>query len=142
MGIEAVDLSTTDSVASGGGSSGLEIDVPEGYVYQLLAMYISIPDPVGSTSGSHNVTLQCGTLLTPKMKGLSDSGTNIRFTNGAFDQITTKTPNDDGILNDILFGSVYGDPVEKMRFLYVNSTDANQTGNRQIKCVFKKYRTL
>lgn len=141
-----IDLTTTDTVASGGTESILDLDTPAGFIDKIVDVRVNIPDPVGSTAGSHNLKIYHDGIAGADPNNYlisiaSNTGTDIAIKNlqlvgntelpsNARDQFFLLALQD-------LFWSSNSYPV---RFRYYNNTDANQTGSRVIICLCLRHK--
>ena len=135
-----VDLTDNTQVNSGGATNTQALRPADGKIYEVVHMYVYIPDAVGSTAGTHKI--ECayndesdasGNFLIQGNTGTAYIGiTCAGFVGDAeqpaglptqFDRIKSLTASYDYYIN----------------FKYTNSLDANQTGTRRIEIWVKEF---
>lgn len=139
FGLEVIDLATTSSVAHTGGTDTVSLTPPAGVIYEVVDMWLNIP-AVG-TAGTHEVLMGFIDLnaFHILLFGKSNFGSSITFTQrliGTADSNKTPSANADQQNNST---RIFCSSDHTLDFKYTNNTDVNQTGNRDIKILVKKY---
>lgn len=140
--IEMIDLTTSTSVASSGGVEYLDLQPDIGYVYEVVFLKISIPDPVGSGSGTHRLTggYWDGSAHWGMFYVQSNTGTAITSAESGFVGTSEQPATAADQFNIISGQIIVASNSEPFRFRYLNSTDVNQTGSKTIKVWVKIFR--
>lgn len=135
--LKLIDLSTNDTVASGGGTDDVLLQPSSGYIYRVNNIYLLIPDPSGSTSGTHQVFVRTegGETYFAKIKSATGGNVAINYLafEGDIEERPTGATEQLAIIQNLIASNDF--PLE---FAYTNSTDANQTGNRQLNILVEE----
>lgn len=113
----------------------MEIIPPAGKLWRIVNMYLFTPKPAGATGGSHNFSFRpgnpAGSLVV--MLGESSYDRSIEWNYSHWNNANlTKKPTTDIASQNALMNILI--TLEKPLVVrYVNTTDANQTGVRQIE---------
>lgn len=129
-----VDL-TTDATVISTGSETVQLKPPEGFIYRLVALWINIPDPVGSGSGTHSLWMK-NTSMDAGFKNMyisSNTGADLLATYGVLSG-TVVQPSAAQQQQDMI-ATIWASNSEPFDFAYTNSTDVSQTGTREIDCL-------
>lgn len=137
-----IDLTTSTTVASGGGVEYMDLKPDIGFTYEVIFFKVQIPDPSGSGSGTHR--LSGGYWDGSAFRGMfyiqSNTGTAIETAESGFVGTAEQpaTPTDQfQIISKQLISASNSNP---FRFRYINSTDVNQTGDKLVQVWVKKFR--
>jgi len=133
--LKVIDLSDDTQVNSGSASNTQTLIPPEGYIYEVVALKIIIPDPVGSTSGSHTLDIHISG-VDQVLYCSSTSGTSIYYKMSEGWGGTSKKP---AFPYSVTFlETIVLNHDIPLTFVYINGTDANQVGTRTIKVLVKE----
>jgi len=142
LGLKYLDLTTTDAVAASA-DDNIEITPPDGQIYELIDLSVNIPDPAGSSAGTHTLTiatLGIFSTLNGKLSGKSTTGNYIKM--GDYYGITadnSELPSDTSDQLNWFNGKIWASPSYTMKIRYSNDTDVQQAGTRTMKFLFKVY---
>ncbi len=138
-----LDLSKDNTVIAATGTDTTIIQPSKGFVYELINISVDIPDPVGSTSGTHNLNITPTNFTdsnTAYIRITSNTGSTIRINRTGFTG-TAEYPSDATdqyrLMYDGKITASYDEPVD---IIYNNVTDAAQSGTRLIEILVKVYR--
>lgn len=129
------------STVNAGADELTNIIAPDGYIYQILNLYLYAPDPSGSTSGEHKFNLYIGgDTNSVYLYGGSNSGSPVILRSGVWELADwdQRPPTDSSttqMMQNLIIDSENG-----LDILYQNDTDANQTADRRIRILYKKIR--
>lgn len=137
-----IDLTDATQVNSGGGSDAKTVTPPVGFIYILKGLIMSIPAPVGDTSGTHQMSM-LQTLVTDNrfafIKG--NHSTSITcLSDYGFVGDSAEAPGN--IAQQLLLlqgGQIKANNDTPLTFTYKNDTDAHQTGSRVLEILFEKH---
>jgi len=141
LGIKLIDLSDDTTVSAAGGTDTQTLQPPKGQIYQIIQFDIEIPDPVGSTANNHKFNVKYQNMTDGDITFCnSNTGSDIKW--NAYGWIgTTEVPGSDNEQFDLIHGgqiwASYDQPVD---FVYVNLTDADQTGTRRLEIMVKVWK--
>lgn len=137
--LEIFDLSDDTSVSSAGGTNTQTLQAPTGFIYQVIDIGYSAPDPAGSGSGSHKLTFKYRTAQDDLGYVNSAFGNAVGISNNGFEGSTSEYPASatDQLL--LMRSYVYVSNLVPIDFLYTNSTNVAQAGTRALKIVVKKF---
>ncbi|MBO8180781.1 MAG: hypothetical protein H0Z19_09965 [Archaeoglobus sp.] len=126
-----VDASSNTTVPAGS-SETITIQPPQGKIWRILMMNISVSPPNSSTTGTHKIVLSHSKLLQWHMVGVYEYNNTILFYKqvftGTVSVTNASTPEESRALLDSI-KATYDYP---MQFRYYNDTDADQTNTRVI----------
>jgi hypothetical protein len=138
--IKALTLSESGTVGTGTYSDVI-LKAPSGYYYNIIGMYLNAVNPAGSGSGSHYFMLRNNSTAIEHLKGESTFGNALQWAFNGFTVVTTKTPNDDTRLFEVLKRLKIGDTVAtEMEIRYYNLTDVDQVTQRDITFLVEQWR--
>jgi len=144
LGLKYVDISTDDTVAAAA-IDDIEITPPKGLMYVIAGVEVSIPDPSGSSSGSHNLYFynKFFSYLSTYFDATSNTGNAIYIQNDGGIVADTENPTSfSEQLHAILGGRSLVNNDYPLVVRYRNQTDVAQTGTRAVKIMFKVYKEL
>lgn len=138
--LKLIDLSDATQVNSGGANNEQNLQPDSGKVYQIVGMEYTAANPVGSTAGTHQLTIRRNNGSATYDLGviISNTGSDIKINRNGFDG-TSESPTAIAQQYDIMNRFIYCDNTDYITFRYINSTDANQTGTRTLKLWVKEY---
>lgn len=142
--LKLIDLSDNTTVAHAPTSNTQTLQPASGKIYEIIKIFIYIPDPAGSAAGTHELIMHHTT------DGSSVYGTFLlRATTGnslgtyysAFTADSAEAPGEAITQGQILngFGDILCSYTYPIYFKYTNSTDVDQSGTRVIKVLVKEY---
>jgi hypothetical protein len=142
--LKLIDLSDDTQVNSGGSTNTQTLQPAAGFIYQIVKIWVEIPDAVGSTAGTHNLWVAYDTSFQAQSAIFfmsSNTGNNIQTYANALDG-DSEQPTASGQQQDIISGGIeiFCDYTNTIYFKYTNNLDANQTGTRTIKVLVKEYK--
>lgn len=143
--IKLVDLSDSTSIAAGNDHT-VTLEPPDGECYQIIDWMYDAPDPAGSSSGSQKLEAwPMGQTSGTKNEILQVTGT---FGNGiyvgdhcAFNG-TSESPSAGSEQFNIIHGSLWATHEAPITFIYDNSTDVAQAGNRKLLLMVKVFKNV
>lgn len=142
LGIKLIDLSDDTTVASGGGTNTQTLQPPDGQIYKIKGLKIFIPDPSGSTSNDHSLEIQNINLNEIYISATSNTGSAIQIRPYAGITSTSKRPSEIEQQYPMIFEYMLCNNTNYIEFVYVNNTDVNQTGTREIYVIVEVYKDL
>jgi len=136
--LDLVDLSDGTSIAAAGSDVQL-LQPAKGYVYKILDIFYDAPDPAGSASGIHYLTILPNKMSAShkSMQTVADFGNAVKVDLYALSSNKTNYPSttrDFCLIMDFLLAS-YDQP---LKFLYNNGTDVAQAGTRTLEILVKQ----
>lgn len=132
-----LDMTQTGTVTAGSNESGTII-APAGYTYQPLMFYFYVPNAAGSTSGDQRMFLQNAAKTDYYYMYLkSNFGNALDWDYNSAQVVDTKRPNDDAEINRVI-RNLWIDSTTSVILNYQNTTDANQTNDRDCYFLMKK----
>jgi len=136
------NLSDNTTVAHAPTTDVQTLQPESGKVWELIKIWIYIPDPVGSSAGSHKITAYYDSSYVSQsgiFSMTSNTGSAILTAWMAF-SCTTALPSASTLTYYITNGwHFYCSNDNPIYFAYTNSTDVDQTGNRILKILVKEY---
>lgn len=140
--LKLIDLSTSATVASGGGSDTIALQPNSGYIYQVINCIIVVP-AVG-TANTHLIEIRTGLGTSGNYDQLYAKSTFAAEINiGRYGTVTandTELPSGDAAQQNIILGGLWGNYDYPIDIKYTNSTDVNQTGTRTYIFLVKEYK--
>lgn len=143
IGVKQIDLSDDTSVAALA-SLNNTLTPPAGQFYKVRFIQISLPDPAGSSNGSHSLT--CGYSTTGAAPErffylVSGFGNTITTNCCSFVASTTENPSNAREQFILLSGvsNILVTPDNPLIFRYTNATDVAQDQTREIKVMVEVY---
>lgn len=141
--LKLIDLSDDTQVNSGGGTNTQTLQPPNGKIYQVIDIYMHIPDPVGSSANAHTMDVSFqNCYLNENLAYISaNTGTAMYISNSGFVGTSEQPSN---AREQYLFAhhSLFCSYDQPINFLYTNNTDANQTGTRRLEIFVKEYNEM
>jgi len=137
-----IDLSDNTSIAPGG-TNTQTLTPPAGFCYQIVGIYYSAPDPAGSGAGTHELNVYYDTATEyPYQLIFLQSATGSGIYIGKYASFIATTEQPTGSLQASLCygGYIWCTNTEPILFEYDNDTDVNQTANRILRVLVKKYK--
>jgi hypothetical protein len=134
-----VDLSSSATVASGGNEIML-LQPSKGYIYDVIEIGCYIPDPSGSASGTHYLTIiRANSSYGKIMQTIADFGNAVKIDNYG---LASNKSNYPSATRDycLIIINMEASNAEPIRFRYYNSTDVSQTGNKILEIWVRKHR--
>lgn len=142
LGIVAVDLSTDDAVASGGGTDTISLQPPKGLCYKILGVHY-YATAIGGATGTHLMKMENNFgAATDYIEYFQVEGAN----GGSFAVIdsqlngSTEIPSSGTQQTPILLGSMWSTYDNPIDIVYENNSDTNQTGDRNCRIIYAVYR--
>ena len=135
LGFKIIDL-TDDSTVNTSTTNDQTIQPPNGLMYLPTTLYIYIPDPSGSSSGTHGLYLAYDVTditRTGIWKIVSNTGNSIGTYYGAFNgdnESPSTSADQQRAISGICHNWITYDRPVTLR--YTNDTDVNQTGTRKV----------
>ena len=138
--IEVIDLTATATVTHGPTSSTVQLKPPVGFVYEIVDIGYTAPDPAGSAAGTHS--LHCNYLgaFSDVFRILCTTGTALFISVSGFFGDSSETPATDPDQYRLMRKYLVASNAVPLEFVYTNSTDVDQVGTRTLIVVVKKYR--
>ena len=137
--LEIIDISDDTQVNAAADITN-QLKPPVGFIYEIVQVYISIPDPVGSAAGTHTLACTSFGMGGPAFTGTATTGNVIRYRWWALAADSSEAPSGATQQADILMSNIYASNSIPLDLKYTNSTDVNQTGTRTMEFLVKKYR--
>jgi len=139
--LKLIDLSDDTQVNSGGGINTQTLQPAAGFCYQIVKIFVDIPDPVGSAANDHRLYVGNTTNLDNNafFSIVSGTGTDITINEYGLGG-TTEVPANIAQQQELIYFLLYCNHDNPIEFLYINNTDVNQTGTRTIKVLVKEYK--
>ncbi len=112
-----------------------------GFIYQIIEIGYTAPDPIGSGAGTHKIVGEYNGAYKPIFSITGTTGTAISINLSGFTGDSDETPTnirEQQILKN--GGLIFASNSVPFNFTYTNSTDVDQTGTRTCIVFVKKYR--
>jgi len=143
IGTRYENCSATGTVAASGGSEEIQVTVNEGEYVVIRGMFVSIP-AIGGASGNHVLTLRVGEttsyILLAELSGTDGAAITISKSEFAAD---SESPSTAAMQQAIITGGHFmGNSDYPPTFKYVNNSDVNQTGTRNIRVFIEVYKNV
>jgi len=145
LGIKLLDHSTSATVAAAA-TEDTTIQAPKGQCYRINRISFEIPDPAGSSSGSHTLYLLYNLTDRPQ-EGLigaaGNFGTSITTSYGIM-SASDESPSGNAEQNRVIMGLSRNwiTSTIPLYWRYVNGTDVSQTGSRLLKLLVEVYKEV
>jgi len=133
--IEEISLSDSSTVTAGTNTSKY-LAAPTGYLYQILGMELDSTPVPGATSGSHGFAVFIGNVRL--YYGRSNYNENVIYAYGSWWYATTLTLPSAAAAQTLLIKGQMVSETLKIRVMYLNGTNADQTNTRNIYFLVKK----
>lgn len=108
----------------------IEFTPPAGYIWNIVAMYLSAPVPVGGFAGEHKYTIQTGNIFI--VEGKSDFMNILRWDYSHWSNADSHQPADDITTLQAILSTKYSHEIP-IKILYTNNTDIANLGSRVIR---------
>ena len=138
--LEVIDLSDDTQVNSGGASITNSLQPPVGFVYEILSISYNAPDPSGSGSGTHQMTLTNLGMTYFEVYLKANFGNGVTINGSGFTANAGEIPSALAQQYEMTHKWLYASNSIPLNINYKNDTDVNQTGTRSCKVLVKKYR--
>jgi len=137
-----VDLTTDATVTHGPTTEQMRLTPPKGFAYQVIAWQIDIPDPAGSSSGTHVLTCyhsNANAIDNRLFMATGNTGNKINV--GRYFQMVadSESPTQNVDQAAILRDACWCTNDFPILFEYENKTDVDQAGTRTLKLLVKKH---
>ena len=138
--LEILDIDDDTTVTHAPTSITNALTPPPGFVYEILSLSVSIPDPAGSAAGTHSLLIQPAGAASNQRIFKIDANTGSTIV-CKYNQWTATTVNPGAAAQQFtqLSACIASFDVP-LNFVYTNSTDVDQAGTRAIQMLVKKYR--
>lgn len=141
LSINSVDLSDNTTVNAGANKTET-LQPNAGKIYQIIGLYVSIADPSGSTSGTHELRIKYQNNNT-YIQIKATTGNIISVNQNLFTGDSAEKPSGTAQQFEIMYyGILYASYDQPLDFEYYNDTDANQTGTRTIQLIVKEVKEV
>lgn len=138
LGVEPIEVLSTGSLGAGLNES-TPIQPPSDEVWELLDLYLHAPAIGGASSGNHTFELEDHT-NDDMLRGQTGFSNPARFEHHRWDNaMTVAEPSAAKELQNI-FSSMHIYNDRPLEVIYINGSDAVQTGARTIRYVVRKWK--
>jgi len=144
LGIKAIDL-TTNATVNTSDSDEIDLKPNKGFIYQVIGVYVDIPDPIGSGANDHELYFYSdafGTRYSSYLEVRVNSGADIDIQTDSGLVGNTESPTNIDEQLWAICERMWASYDVPLHILYRNDTDVNQTGTRTIKLLVKVYKDL
>ncbi|GAG96432.1 unnamed protein product, partial [marine sediment metagenome] len=111
------------------------------YVYEVIEIDYSAPDPSGSGSGTHRIMMSSEGMSNYHLLVIANTGSAISIAAAGFTGDASETPS--AITQQYMLmkeGVIIATNDLPLNCKYTNGTDVSQTGTRTLKFLLKVYR--
>jgi len=137
--IKKIDLSSSATVGHPA-SETQTLQPAAGKIYQVIEIYANLPDPAGSSAGTHYIHGKYQNITGSMIYISSGFGNDITIDQNGFTGSGTERPS--GNSEQFLVprgGMIICSNSQPFDFVYTNSTDVDQTGTRTLEILVKEY---
>jgi len=134
-GSESVDFidATQSGTVSAGNTEIATVSAPTGFIYELLALKVTIPIPGSATSGSHDLLLTSQEERINRLFMQSDNTANLTYDNGVISSANTVQKPPNNVSQTLATGGLRADDTNGYRLRYRNGLDVDQPNDRRYK---------
>lgn len=139
--LKFIDLSDNTQVNSGGGTDSQDLTPKAGKIYQIYNIRYNADAPIGDTSGTHKLEIKYfdGTSYHVIAYLIGNHSTSISISSAGYTGDSVERPSAAADQYKTIWEVLHASNSYPIRFTYTNSTDAHQTGTRDLLIWVKEF---
>lgn len=140
MNIELIDLSDDTAVAAAG-TNTQNLQPAAGKIYEVIEIYANIPDPAGSSSGTHKLEFMFNDGAADRLIAYlaANTGSGLVIQLGEFSGNSAESPAAVTEQWDFIHHTLWATNARPIKIKYTNSTDVQQAQDRILSMLVKVY---